>query len=42
MPAGAMKEDRERCIAAGMDDYLCKPVQAADLYDLLNKQLNKE
>ncbi len=42
MTAGAMKEDRERCIAAGMDDYLCKPVQAADLYDLLNKQLNKE
>ncbi|GLW34109.1 PAS domain-containing hybrid sensor histidine kinase/response regulator [Actinoplanes regularis] len=31
MTAGAMAEDRDRCLAAGMDDHLAKPVMAADL-----------
>ncbi|MBU6450311.1 MAG: PAS domain S-box protein [Cyanobacteria bacterium REEB67] len=39
MTASAMKGDRENCIAAGMDDYLSKPVNQEQLHLLLEKWL---
>lgn len=37
MTAFAMAEDRERCLAAGMNEYISKPIRGAELKELINR-----
>ncbi len=38
LTAHASPADRKRCLAGGMDEYIAKPIRAADLYELIDRQ----
>ncbi len=37
MTARAMKGDKEECLEAGMNDYITKPINVDDLYQIIEK-----
>ena len=37
MTANALPEDKDRCLAAGMDDYISKPVHSKVLAEVLSR-----
>jgi CheY-like chemotaxis protein len=37
-----MKGDREKCLAAGMDGYLTKPIRTPELDEILKKYLARQ
>lgn len=39
MTANAMQQDRERCLEAGMNDHIAKPIEPTDLWAVLRKWL---
>ncbi len=40
MTAHAMVGDRDRCIAAGMNDYVSKPINADDLFAAIDRVMD--
>jgi CheY-like chemotaxis protein len=41
LTAHAMPGDKERCLEAGMDEYLAKPFKASELNEMLDRMLCK-
>ncbi|WP_437227091.1 response regulator [Planctomicrobium sp. SH661] len=42
MTAEAMKGDRQRCLDAGMDDYISKPILSSELFEIITRWIPKE
>ena len=42
MTAGAMQGDAERCLTAGMDDYIAKPISLDSIIDILDKYCSSD
>ncbi|WP_150138907.1 response regulator [Candidatus Enterovibrio escicola] len=42
LSANAMKEDKQKCLDVGMDDFLVKPYEVNDLQQLMRKWLPRD
>ena len=42
LTAAAIKGEKEKCIAAGMDDYISKPFETQDLVNMIHKHIGKK
>jgi len=42
LTARSRKEDREQCLAAGMDDFLAKPIQSEDLWAAIDRLVGEQ
>jgi CheY-like chemotaxis protein len=40
MTADAMKEDKDLCLQAGMDDYVAKPIKREIVFQMIKKWVN--
>jgi CheY-like chemotaxis protein len=41
MTAHAMTGDRDKCMEAGMDDYISKPIRREEILQAINKWVQK-